>query len=346
MSLTLGEKLRQAREERGISLSEVAEQTRISSLYLQSIENDDYKPLPGGIFNKGFVKSYAKFIGVDEHEALQDYAKIVIQNEGRADDELKKYRPEVLTDDRTAGSMLPTIIFAGIILAMMTGGILFVVNYIQNQSDTPPGNSSVQNDTNTSREAETIAETPSEIPPFDEIKVAFTTTAEKVSVTANLDGTTRTEEVTRGRTSEFTAKERLRLSYYRGFADMVEVKLNGKPLSPPRPPAKGSLITFEINKENAVAVWRTGDVTAIPGSEPTAESTAESATPSPPTPATPEPTARKTVTATPTPRRTAVPTPTATIIPLPTRPRTTPEGTPRRTPTPVRRSPTPRATPD
>ncbi len=40
MSLTLGEKLRQAREARGINLSEVAEQTRISPLYIESIEND------------------------------------------------------------------------------------------------------------------------------------------------------------------------------------------------------------------------------------------------------------------------------------------------------------------
>src|SRR5438309_10498251 len=57
MSLTLGEKLQQAREEKGFTLSEVSDQTRISSLYLESIENDDYRTLPGGIFNKGFVKS-------------------------------------------------------------------------------------------------------------------------------------------------------------------------------------------------------------------------------------------------------------------------------------------------
>ena len=68
----MGEKLRQAREERGISISEVAEQTRISPMYLESIEEDNYKPLPGGIFNKGFVKSYAKYVGLDEQEALLD----------------------------------------------------------------------------------------------------------------------------------------------------------------------------------------------------------------------------------------------------------------------------------
>ena len=77
MSLTLGQKLRQAREERGISIGEVSEQTRISPHYIESIENDDYKTLPGGIFNKGFVKSYARYVGYDEQEALGDYSKLM-----------------------------------------------------------------------------------------------------------------------------------------------------------------------------------------------------------------------------------------------------------------------------
>src|SRR5436189_3281210 len=99
MSQTLGEKLREAREERGISISEVAEQTRISPMYIESIEKDNYKPLPGGICNKGFVKSYAKYVGIDEQEALQDYARLVAQNEEVVDDSNPRYRPEVLTDD-------------------------------------------------------------------------------------------------------------------------------------------------------------------------------------------------------------------------------------------------------
>ena len=97
MSLTLGEKLRQAREERGFTISEVAEQTRISSLYLQSIENDDYNTLPGGIFNKGFVKSFAKFVGLNEQEALDDYGRLISQTETSDPDELKVFRPEVLS---------------------------------------------------------------------------------------------------------------------------------------------------------------------------------------------------------------------------------------------------------
>ena len=87
MAQTLGEKLRQAREARDITISEVAEQTRISPLYIESIENDDYRILPGGIFNKGFVKSFAKYVGVDEQEALQDYSRIISEQQGSQTEE-------------------------------------------------------------------------------------------------------------------------------------------------------------------------------------------------------------------------------------------------------------------
>ena len=58
--------------------------------------------LPGGIFNKGFVKSFAKYVGVSEQEALQDYAAIVSEQGHDINDDPKTYRPEVLTDDRSS----------------------------------------------------------------------------------------------------------------------------------------------------------------------------------------------------------------------------------------------------
>ncbi len=127
MSLTLGDKLRQAREARGISISEVAEQTRISSLYLQAIENNDYRTLPGGIFNKGFVKSFAKQVGIDEQEALQDYATILSEKGSDINDDPKTYRPEVLTDEQSRLSLLPTILFAAVIVGLIVWGIFAAV---------------------------------------------------------------------------------------------------------------------------------------------------------------------------------------------------------------------------
>ncbi len=180
MSLTLGEKLRQAREERGITITEVSEQTRISPLYLESIENDDFSPLPGGIFNKGFVKSFAKYVGVDENEALQDYARLITQQTGSEESlEPQTYKPEVLTDDRTSSSNLLTIVFAIVILGLMTWGILSLVSYIQDQQNQPAANANTaKSNTNANianaNTANVNAAQP--MPSTDEIKVEFKTT--------------------------------------------------------------------------------------------------------------------------------------------------------------------------
>ena len=317
MSVSLGEKLRQAREERGISIGEVAEQTRISSLYLKSIEDDNYKPLPGGIFNKGFVKAYAKYVGLDEQEALQDYARLVSQNDERLDDDPPKYRPEVLTDDRSVSSLVPTIVFAGIILALMTGGILFVVNYIQNQPDTPPvANNAANSSANpaTSTEATTPAEP---APVGDEIRVEFTALSDKVSVTSTVDGTLAYDEVVPGNPKTYVAREGVKLRYYRGFADKVQISVNGKQLAAPPAPARGN-IEFEINKGNIARVLESGNI--VPPSDVPPPETAES-----PAQSTPQAAAANTTPAAATPRPSATP----------PRPALTPAATPRRSPTPI-----------
>ncbi|MBK9165331.1 MAG: helix-turn-helix domain-containing protein [Acidobacteria bacterium] len=322
MSQTLGEKLREAREERGLSIGEVAEQTRISSLYLESIERDDYKPLPGGIFNKGFVKSYAKFVGLDENEAVQEYSRIVTKTEGLEDKELRVYRSEVLTDDNVANSMIPTLIFAGIILALITGGVLFLLNYLQTQPSEPAANTNVNaNRTGT-------VPTPTPAPSFNEIRIEFTPTAEAISLTSVVDGKQISEVVPAGTPKVITASESVRLSYYRGFFDKVALKLNGKAIEPPPAPARGSSVTFTIDKANAEAIYTAGRFVQ-PGET----------TPSP------------TVT-TPAPTPTAVPTATVSTSPV-TTPGLSPgpvirgnTATPARTATPaVRTTPLARTTP-
>jgi cytoskeleton protein RodZ len=68
-----GEKLRRERELRGISLDQIAAATKISTRMLKALEAEKFDLLPGGIFNKGFIRSYAKFLGIDEEQAVADY---------------------------------------------------------------------------------------------------------------------------------------------------------------------------------------------------------------------------------------------------------------------------------
>lgn len=60
-----GEELRRERESRGIALASIADATKISSRYLTALETGHFETLPGGVFNKGIVRSYARVVGLD-----------------------------------------------------------------------------------------------------------------------------------------------------------------------------------------------------------------------------------------------------------------------------------------
>jgi cytoskeleton protein RodZ len=61
-----GEDLRKERESRGISLSSIVDATKITSRHLAALEGNQFNELPGGVFNKGIVRSYARMVGLDE----------------------------------------------------------------------------------------------------------------------------------------------------------------------------------------------------------------------------------------------------------------------------------------
>jgi len=68
-----GERLQREREMHGITLEEMSESTKISSRCLRALETEDFAKLPGGIFNKGFVRAYARHVGIDEDQAVADF---------------------------------------------------------------------------------------------------------------------------------------------------------------------------------------------------------------------------------------------------------------------------------
>ena len=330
MSSTLGEKLRQAREERGISISEVSEQTRISSLYLAAIENDNYKTLPGGIFNKGFVKSYAKFIGFDEQEALQDYSELVAEKEGTDEDHLKTYRPEVLTDDRQGPSIVPTAIFAGVILTLMTVGILFLVRYIQNQPSEPVVSNTAANTNAINIANANTGVISSAVPAMETVKIEFKTSGTDIWVNAVSDGKSSSNLVTPGKPLMFEPKQNLKLRYSKSLAQHAQLTINGKSVALPMAPAnpKRSVIEVEIDKNSLGQIWQSGQI-MLSGQQP-AETPVQTPT------AAPTDETRSSA----TPRQTLTPVPQATVrvgTPIPAgtpivvgRPRTA--GTPRPTP--------------
>lgn len=70
---SFGENLRRERELRGVSLREIADNTKISVRFLEALEEDRVDVLPGGLFPRSFVRQYASFVGLDPERAVADF---------------------------------------------------------------------------------------------------------------------------------------------------------------------------------------------------------------------------------------------------------------------------------
>jgi transcriptional regulator with XRE-family HTH domain len=70
---TFGQKFREERERRGFTLDDVSGVTKIGSRMLQAIEQEQFSVLPGGVFNKGFVRAYAKHLGFNPEQSVAEY---------------------------------------------------------------------------------------------------------------------------------------------------------------------------------------------------------------------------------------------------------------------------------
>lgn len=73
----LGEFLKKTREEKGISLKDIQDRTKIRSRYLEAIEKGEFQIVPGEVYLRGFLRSYAECIGLNGFEVVDEYKKLV-----------------------------------------------------------------------------------------------------------------------------------------------------------------------------------------------------------------------------------------------------------------------------
>ena len=71
--MSLGERFRAAREQRGQTLSEVAEHLRIRSVYLAAIEDENWSAIGAPVYTRGFLRTYARYLNLDPEEAVAEY---------------------------------------------------------------------------------------------------------------------------------------------------------------------------------------------------------------------------------------------------------------------------------
>jgi hypothetical protein len=80
---SFGEELRRERELRQVTLREVAESTKINLRFLEALENNDFDILPGGFFVRGFIKSFARHLGINEEAMVNAYLLELNQQKSR-----------------------------------------------------------------------------------------------------------------------------------------------------------------------------------------------------------------------------------------------------------------------
>jgi cytoskeletal protein RodZ len=113
-----------------VPLREVSDQTRISIHYLEAIEMNDFKRLPGGIFNRSFIKAYARYVGYDEKKAVEDYTRYM-RDQGDTGEDVAStpYHSKVYTDTPATRSPFLTVVLAIVILALLTAGALALLKW-------------------------------------------------------------------------------------------------------------------------------------------------------------------------------------------------------------------------
>ncbi len=132
---TLGEELKRLREEKGFTIRDVSDATHIGGRFLQSIESDNYSILPGGIFNRGFVRSYARFVGMDEEQALVMYGQ---QLESQGGEAPRTLAPSMEGIDEEVSSPWGSIALIVIILLLLSAGIFTAYRWFKASEVIPP----------------------------------------------------------------------------------------------------------------------------------------------------------------------------------------------------------------
>jgi cytoskeletal protein RodZ len=105
---TLGEEFRSAREARGLSLSDVAERLHIRSVYLAAIEDEDWKAIGAPVYVRGFMRTYARFLGLDAEAAVARFSSAAPATPAAPGATRSEERPRVRErrSDRTGPSVL------------------------------------------------------------------------------------------------------------------------------------------------------------------------------------------------------------------------------------------------
>jgi cytoskeleton protein RodZ len=269
-----GASFRRARESAGLPLEKIAAETRISTRFLLAIESEDFHLLPGGVFNRGFVRAYAAHLGMDADQAVSEYSRI----SATSDEPLDVLRDVERASDRKAERNLYPVL-AGILLLLI--GAYYVAtrgsaskpvdtatNTAQESAAPAPSTPSTPPLTSPStppnlapEEAPTATTTTTAVPPPVQAEPAATTPFASLVLEVDVkeltwiriatDGTVAlNESISAGTVRRFSAERSIDVTL--GNAGGTSMKINGRDMG--QLGARGQVRQFKITPENALQI--------------------------------------------------------------------------------------------
>ncbi len=115
--MAVGEKLRTAREEKGISLAEVENETKIRRKYILAMENEEFDVLPGKAYVKGFIRNYARFLGADGDALVREYDDLYYQPESPPENPPVQEKTKPASLEKPSKSRLGLFVIVAVLLA-------------------------------------------------------------------------------------------------------------------------------------------------------------------------------------------------------------------------------------
>lgn len=239
---SFGENLRRERELRGITLVELSNATRINRKYLVALEDDQFHQLPGGVFNRGFVRAIAGYMKLDEHHWIGEYARAA----GEEAEVLARYSPP----RPPAPSSISRRVWSLVVLVAVFGAAAYLVHQVRMQRaaeaaartttgqpptiSPPPASAAPATTTRTAPREQSPAAT--------ELRLQIDTLKD-AQVTVTVDGQPAFQgRMGPGETRTFRAGREIELSTNNAAA--VVLTLNGKTLAPLGNPGETKQVTL------------------------------------------------------------------------------------------------------
>ncbi|WP_080874699.1 helix-turn-helix domain-containing protein [Oceanobacillus timonensis] len=147
--MDVGEKLKEARLEKDISLDSLQEKTKIQKRYLVAIEEGNFDILPGKFYTRAFIKEYASAVGIDPDDIMTDHKEELpeTEEENVQYSRIQRTRKESRSDKESRSlSLIPTVTVVLLMIAIVAVAIFFLSQNSSSPSDGEPAEDSNSND--------------------------------------------------------------------------------------------------------------------------------------------------------------------------------------------------------